>query len=297
MGPTASGKSALAMALAQALPVEIISVDSALVYRGMDIGTAKPGREDLALVPHHLIDIVDPEEAYSAARFADDAAALIEAIRARGKHPLLVGGTMLYFRALQHGIDAMPAADPALRRELERDAEQLGWPALHERLAGIDPVTAARLAPNDSQRIQRALEVFLVSGVALSAWHQNKKPPAAENSRWFNVALLPSLRAPLHERIAQRFDDMLAHGFLDEVKALMQRPGFSRDAPSMRAVGYRQAIEFLNQEVDAALMRERALAATRQLAKHQMRGSGPPRPTPPSMPSEATPGSNSPRSP
>ena len=269
MGPTASGKSALAMLLASKYPIEIISVDSALVYRGMDIGSAKPSAADRALVVHHLIDITDPEDSYSAARFANDAAALIKQIHTRGSLPLLVGGTMLYFRALQQGLDVMPAADASIRAELEQQAALLGWPALHALLNDVDPDSAARLAPGDSQRISRALEVYRISGVPLSQWHAQR--PAVDGSgNFLNLALMPSQRRPLHLRIEARFDQMLKNGFLDEVRGLMARPGFQRDAPSMRAVGYRQAIEYLLGEVDANQMRERALASTRQLAKHQI---------------------------
>lgn len=269
MGPTASGKSGLAMLLASKYPIEIISVDSALVYRGMDIGTAKPSATDRAQVVHHLIDITEPEDSYSAARFASDASALIDQVRARARLPLLVGGTMLYFRALQQGLDAMPGADAAVRAELEEQASRLGWPALHQQLSELDPETAARLAPGDSQRISRALEVYRVSGTPLSQWHA-QRAPAKGTDQFINLALMPSQRRPLHLRIEARFDQMLKDGLLDEVRGLMARPGFMRDAPSMRAVGYRQAIEYLLGEVNAGEMRERALAATRQLAKHQI---------------------------
>jgi tRNA dimethylallyltransferase len=269
MGPTASGKSGIAMLLASKYPIEIISVDSALVYRGMDIGSAKPSAFERAQVVHHLIDITEPEDSYSAARFASDASALIKEVRARARLPLLVGGTMLYFRALQHGLDAMPGADAAMRAELEEEATRVGWPALHQQLSEVDPDTAARLAPGDSQRISRALEVYRSSGIPLSQWHL-QRAPARVTKQFINLALMPSERRPLHLRIEARFDQMLKDGLLDEVRGLMARPGFRRDAPSMRAVGYRQAIEYLLGEVDASQMRERALAATRQLAKHQI---------------------------
>ncbi|MBV7455316.1 tRNA (adenosine(37)-N6)-dimethylallyltransferase MiaA [Acidovorax sp. sif1233] len=284
-GPTASGKTAGALALAavlgsQGVPVEIISVDSALVYRGMDIGTAKPAPEERAAAPHHLIDIRDPLQAYSAAEFVQDAARLIGEIRARGALPLLVGGTMLYFKALFDGIDDMPAADPAVRARIEARATELGWPALHAELAAVDPVTAARLAPADSQRIQRALEVWHVSGQPLSSFHTTKKRAAGADpaSATALFSLEPEDRAWLHARIAQRFDAMLAGGFLDEVRALRARGDLHPDLPSMRCVGYRQAWEELDFQatrapgtpLNLAHLRERGIAATRQLAKRQI---------------------------
>ena len=245
-GPTASGKTAGALALAAVLgkqgrPVEIISVDSALVYRGMDIGTAKPTAAERAAVPHHLIDIRDPLQAYSAAEFVQDATRLIAEIRARGALPLLVGGTMLYFKALFDGIDDMPAADPEVRAKIEAQAAEQGWPALHAELARVDPVTAARLAPGDSQRIQRALEVWHVSGQPLSSFHTTKTGAnsALPESARALFSLEPDNRAWLHERIAQRFDAMLAGGFIDEVTALRARGDLHPDLPSMRCVGYR----------------------------------------------------------
>ncbi len=269
-GPTASGKSALAMTIAERWPVEIISVDSALVYRGMDIGTAKPSAADRAAVPHHLIDIREPDEPYSAAMFAADAHRLCAEIAARGKHPLLVGGTMLYFKALAGGLDDMPAADAAIRGEIEVQATARGWPALHAELAQIDAATAARLPPNDAQRIGRALEVWRVSGRALSSFHTQSKPVAALPL----IALEPDDRAWLHARIADRFDAMLGAGLLAEVQCLRERPGVHAELPAMRAVGYRQAWQAL----DAGLagdalrndVRERGIAATRQLAKRQL---------------------------
>ena len=276
-GPTASGKTAAALALARLLPVEIVSVDSALVYRGMDIGTAKPTAAEQAAVPHHLIDILDPRESYSAAAFVADATRLIDEIGARGALPLLVGGTMLYFKALFDGIDAMPAADAAVRARIDADAATLGWPAMHARLAQVDPVTAARLAPQDSQRIQRALEVWESSGRPLSSFHasDHKTASAVEGGALFSLE--PTDRAWLHGRIAERFDAMLASGFLDEVRALRARGDLSTDLPSMRCVGYRQAWETLdacgNTAPDAKAMadlRERGIAATRQLAKRQI---------------------------
>jgi tRNA dimethylallyltransferase len=274
-GPTASGKTAAALALARRLPVEIVSVDSALVYRGMDIGTAKPSNDELRAVPHHLIDILDAAERYSAAAFVADAARLIGEIRARGALPLLVGGTMLYFKALFDGIDAMPAADPVVRARIDAEAAALGWPAMHARLAEVDPATAARLAPQDSQRIQRALEVWESSGQPLSRFHAgaHKTTLAAAGGRLFSLE--PADRGWLHARIAERFDAMLAAGFLDEVRALRARGDLSPDLPSMRCVGYRQAWEMLDEldAPDAAAMqalRERGIAATRQLAKRQI---------------------------
>jgi tRNA dimethylallyltransferase len=267
-GPTASGKSAAALAIAAALAprhaVEIVSVDSALVYRGMDIGTAKPSAADRAAVPHHGIDIADPAESYSAARFVADASAAIEAIRSRGAIPLLVGGTMLYFKAWFDGLDAMPAADAEVRAAIDARAAREGWPALHAELATIDPVTAARLAPNDSQRIQRALEVHRVSGRTLSAWHTapaGRTPPL--------IALEPRERAWLHARIAARFAAMLAAGFVAEVQALRARGDLDAEQPSMRAVGYRQAWAALDAG-DLAALAPSATAATRQLAKRQL---------------------------
>jgi tRNA dimethylallyltransferase len=280
VGPTASGKTAAALAIAQRWPVEIISLDSALVYRGMDIGTAKPSAEELAQVPHHLIDIRDPLQAYSAAEFARDTTALIADIRARGKLPLLVGGTMLYLKALRDGIDDLPSAQPALRAEIEQQALTLGWPALHAQLAQVDPITAARLAPNDAQRISRALEVWQVSGKALSQWfaenQASRGTPTALNMPL--LSLEPLDRAWLHARIAQRFELMLAGGFLAEVQALRARGDLHIDLPSMRCVGYRQAWELLDlaqangaaPESIVPQLQELGVAATRQLAKRQL---------------------------
>ena len=270
-GPTASGKTALALALARRWPVEIVSVDSALVYRGMDIGTAKPSAAEQAAAPHHLLDVIDPAQSYSAARFVADARRLADEIRARGRWPLLVGGTMMYFKALVDGIDDMPAADPAIRAAIDAEAERLGWPALHAQLADVDPVTAARLQPNDSQRIQRALEVWRTSGTPLSTLHlraQREAPPLDGAL----IALEPASRAWLHARIAQRFDAMLQAGFLDEVRRLRADPALHPDLPSMRCVGYRQAWEALDASdpPDVDDIRERGIAATRQLAKRQI---------------------------
>ncbi len=272
VGPTASGKTAAALALAARLPVEIISVDSALVYRGMDIGTAKPSTAEQAAAPHHLIDIRDPAQAYSAAEFATDAAALVNAIRARGRTPLLVGGTMLYLKALTDGLAAMPAANAAVRAEIEAEAAALGWPALHARLAQTDPATAARLAPLDGQRISRALEVWRVSGRTLTDWHATKKE--ANNSApaltTRLISLEPMDRGWLHERIARRFDAMLAEGFIDEVTALRARGDLHADLPSMRCVGYRQAWQALDGDMPLAELRDRGVFATRQLARRQL---------------------------
>ncbi len=268
MGPTASGKTALAVALAERFPLEIISVDSALVYRGMDIGSAKPDAATLARAPHHLIDIRDPAETYSAAAFRDDALHLMADITARGRVPFLVGGTMLYFRALLKGLDDLPRADAALRRTLEADAAARGWPALHADLAAVDPATAARLAPNDAQRIGRALEVFHLSGRPMSALLARAE--SVLPYRVLQLALIPSDRAELHRRIAARFDVMLAEGLLDEVRRLRGDPRLTPDRPAMRAVGYRQAWAVLDGVIGSAELREHGIAATRQLAKRQL---------------------------
>jgi tRNA dimethylallyltransferase len=267
-GPTASGKTAAALAIARAHPVEIISVDSALVYRGMDIGTAKPTAAELASVPHHLINIRDPLQAYSAAEFVQDAQTLIRQIAARNRLPLLVGGTMLYVKALFDGIDPMPPAQPALRAAIEAEAQQKGWLALHAELAQVDPVTAARLAPADSQRIQRALEVYRASGLPLSHFHARSTTPALSTVPL--ISLEPLDRAWLHARIAQRFEAMLAAGFIDEVRALRARGDLHAELPSMRCVGYRQAWETLDGLWGMDSLRERGIAATRQLAKRQI---------------------------
>lgn len=282
-GPTASGKTAAALAIAQHHAVEIISVDSALVYRGMDIGTAKPTAAELAAVPHHLIDIRDPLNAYSAAEFVQDAERLIADITARGKLPLLVGGTMLYFKALTDGLDDMPKADAALRVQIAADALEKGWPALHAELALVDPATALRLKPNDSQRISRALEVFKLTGLPISHFHQqnaakNIADGAYKQANSALISLEPSDRSWLHTRIAQRFDAMLAAGFIDEVKTLRARGDLHADLPSMRCVGYRQAWEYLDSrealglDVTATIseLRDKGIFATRQLAKRQI---------------------------
>ena len=267
-GPTASGKTAAALLLARRLDLEIVSMDSALVYRGMDIGTAKPTPEERASVPHHLIDVVEPTESYSAARFAEQARALIRDIRARGREPLLVGGTLLYLRALQQGLHALPAADPELRARIEQRARALGWPALHAELARVDPASAERIEPADAQRIQRALEVWELSGKALSS-HFDAAPEATGPSLHV-VSLEPSDRAWLHQRIALRLRTMLQSGFVDELRALRARGDLHAELPSMRCVGYRQGWDYLEGRCDAEQFEARALAATRQLAKRQL---------------------------
>ncbi|BAN22205.1 tRNA (adenosine(37)-N6)-dimethylallyltransferase MiaA [Caballeronia insecticola] len=271
LGPTASGKTAAALAFAARHPVEIVSVDSALVYREMDIGTAKPDANERAAAPHHLIDIIDPAESYSAAQFRADALALVGEIVARGKVPLLVGGTMLYYKALTQGLNDLPTADATVRAALDADAAREGWPALHARLAAVDPVTAARLAPNDSQRIQRALEIFMLSGQPMSALLAAPRAPADDAPyRFVPVALEPSDRGLLHARIEARFDAMLAHGFIDEVKRLRARGDLDLSMPSMRCVGYRQAWEYLDGATRYDDMRDKGVFATRQLCKRQL---------------------------
>jgi len=269
MGPTATGKSALALALADALGGEIVSMDSAQVYRGMDIGTAKPDAATRARVPHHLLDLVEPTEAYSAARFAIDARAAIEAIQARGRVPIVAGGTMLYAKALTEGLSTLPPAEPAVRAALDAEAAERGWPAMHAELARVDPLTAGRLAPNDSQRIQRALEVHRVTGEALSAW-QGRRVPAGEALDATAIALMPADRARLHREIALRFDAMLSAGLVDELAALRARHALDPSLPSMRCVGYRQAWLHLDGAIDRAALRETGIAATRQLARRQL---------------------------
>ena len=273
VGPTASGKTAAALALAESLQgcggAEIISVDSALVYRDMDIGTAKPQRAELASVPHHLIDILDPLQSFSAADFARVATPLIADIRARGKTPLLVGGTMLYLKALLEGLNDIPAANPNIRTQIQQQAQDLGWPAMHALLAKVDPVTAARLAPADSQRIGRALEVWTATGQTLASFHQSAKSHAPD-WRIPIISLEPSDRAWLHGRIAERFDHMMAAGFMDEVRRLRQRGDLHPELPSMRCVGYRQAWEGLDAGWPDSQVRELGIFATRQLAKRQI---------------------------
>ncbi len=278
-GPTACGKSAAALAIARAHDAEIVSVDSALVYRGMDIGTAKPSAAERAAVPHHLIDIRDPLRPYSAAEFAADAQRLVAEINARGKLALLAGGTMLYFKALFEGLDAMPAADARVRAEIEAEAAARGWPAMHTELAKVDPPTAVRLAPADAQRIQRALEVFRLSGRPLSSFHA--RTVRADPGGWHSMPLFslePGDRGWLHERIARRFEAMLAAGFLDEVRALRARGDLNPALPSIRCVGYRQAWEILDAHESGSAgapfpmhqLREKGIFATRQLAKRQL---------------------------
>ena len=266
-GPTCAGKTALALELAQRFPVEIVSVDSAQVYRGLDIGTSKPPVTVRAQVPHHLIDIRDPAQPYSAADFIRDATQAIGEIRARGRLPLVVGGTMLYARALREGLSNLPSANAEVRARLEAKARAIGWPALHAQLARVDAVTAARLPPNDSQRIQRALEIHELTGAPMS---QLLDAPIAPALRLATIALLPADRAELHRRIDSRFDAMLAAGFLDEVRALMARADLSPELPAMRSVGYRQAWRHLRGETTFAQFRAQAIAATRQLAKRQI---------------------------
>ncbi len=269
MGPTASGKTALAVELCQRFPLQIISVDSALVYRGMDIGTAKPDAQTLKIAPHRLIDIRDPSESYSAADFRTDAIREMKSITALGKVPLLTGGTMLYFRALEHGLSKLPSADQEVRAKLEKQAAEIGWPAMHDILLQKDPVAASRIHPNDPQRIQRALEVISISGEPLSTL-QEKKSHKSLPYRLHKIIISPEPRRILHERIEQRFDQMLRQGFIEELRALHQRSDLHADLPSMRAVGYRQGWDWLDGNCTFEVMRERAIAATRQLAKRQL---------------------------
>jgi len=269
MGPTASGKTPLAVELVQRLPCEIISVDSAMIYRGMDIGTAKPDAETLRIAPHRLIDFLDPAEIYSAGKFCEDALREIEIIHAQEKIPLLVGGSMMYFHVLQQGLAALPKADPALRAELTLRAEREGWAALHEELARVDSEAASKINPNDSQRIQRALEVYLLTGKTITEWQgKNIHPLSAYDI--CNIALSPANRTHLHERIAKRFDQMLALGFIDEVKQLYDRADLGPHLPSIRSVGYRQIWDYLAGKSRHEEMCDQALAATRQLAKRQI---------------------------
>lgn len=269
MGPTASGKTGLAVEMVQRFPMDIISVDSALVFRGMDIGTAKPDAATLKIAPHRLIDIRDPSETYSAAEFADDALKEMQAITRAGRIPLLVGGTMLYFRSLEHGLSDLPAADAQVRAALEQQAAEIGWQAMHEILQQKDPEAAARIHPNDPQRIQRALEVISISGQRMSVMQARSAGQTLEYDV-HKIIVSPDNRAVLHERIEQRFDMMMEAGFLDETKSLFGRSDLNAAMPSMRAVGYRQAWEFLEGKSTADEMREKAIAATRQLAKRQL---------------------------
>ena len=268
LGPTASGKTALASVLYQHMNAELISVDSALIYRGMDIGTAKPTAAELQLAPHHLIDIRDPAQSYSAADFRTDALRLIAEIQHRGNIPILVGGTMLYFKALLQGISPLPEADPAVRLQLEQEAAVKGWPALHQQLADVDAVSAARIHPNDPQRINRALEVYRITGRSLTELTAEKGEPFAYPVHQFAIA--PDERAVLHQRIAQRYMLMLQQGFEQEVSSLRQRTDLHLDLPSMRCVGYRQMWQYLDNECSYEQMVERGIAATRQLAKRQL---------------------------
>ena len=280
VGPTGAGKTYLAMTLAEyaksiGLTIELISMDSALVYRGLDIGSAKPSKAEQAAVIHHLIDIIEPTEVYSAARFAKDAKRLCAEIRERGNIPVVVGGTMLYWRAWAHGLSSLPPANPEIRARLDEEGKSIGWPAMHEKLAKVDPETAARLKPNDSQRVQRALEVFEITGKPMSELlADSPSEDGREGSAippWIDlVSLEPSDRKRLHANLEKRFDEMLAAGFMDEVKALRANAGVHTDLPAIRSVGYRQAWEFLNGEIDAEQMRYKALAATRQLGKRQL---------------------------
>jgi len=267
LGPTASGKSALALRLAEAHPVEIVSVDSAQVYRGMDIGTAKPSAAERARVPHHLIDVVDPDERYSAGRFRQDAILAVTDILGRKKVPLLVGGTMLYYRSLVSGLDELPAANPEVRNEIRMEAEREGWQALHAKLGKIDPKAAARIMPNDAQRIQRALEVFRLTGKPISELQRGEAEALPFSIR--ACALIPE-RGELHRRIEQRFDAMLREGLPDELRRLRRNFDLSPDLPSMRTVGYRQAWSFVEGRINESELRAQAIAATRQLAKRQL---------------------------
>ena len=269
MGPTASGKTDLAISLCKRFPCDIISVDSALVYRGMNIGTAKPNAETLRRTPHQLVDIRDPEESYSAGDFVRDARAAIDSSIARGRIPLLTGGTMMYFRALTEGMADLPAADEVIRQQIDREAELNGWPALHAELANIDTVVAAKLNPNDSQRIQRALEVFRISGKPLGEW-QRDAVADADDRAYVKIALQIEPRKRLHDRIEQRLDQMIAGGFEEEMRTLRARPGLKRDSSAMRCVGYRQFWAHLDGDYSASEARDRSLYATRQLAKRQL---------------------------
>jgi len=269
-GPTASGKSAASLALAERWPIEIIVMDSATIYRGMDVGTAKPSLEEQAKVPHHLIDIRDPAESYSAAEFRSDALKLIEDIQARGRMPLLCGGTMMYYKVLREGISDLPVADPSLRAAIDEEARQRGWPAMHAELAQYDPSTAARLAPNDSQRLQRAIEIYRSSGIPMSVWLTRSVPEQISRHRYLTISLEPSDRLELHSRIAARYEAMIASGLLDEVEKLYRRGDLHTGLPSIRCVGYRQLWEHLDGKVSLELAVEQAIAATRQLAKRQL---------------------------
>lgn len=268
MGPTGAGKTDLALELASRHPIEIVSVDSAMVYRGMDIGTGKPPPDVLRQVPHHLVDILDPSERYSAGQFVRDARRAIDEIRARGKLPLLVGGTMLYFRALRRGIAEMPSADPAIRREIDREAAERGWPALHAELAAADPVSASRIRPNDAQRIQRALEVYRLTGKTLTELHAAQ--PSDPGLRFAAFAWVPGDRQKLYEAIERRFENMMRQGFLEEVRRLYERGDLDPDLPALRSVGYRQLWEHLSGRDALESAARRAVIATRHLARRQL---------------------------
>jgi tRNA dimethylallyltransferase len=269
-GPTASGKSAVAAALAQRWPIEIINVDSATIYREMNIGTAKPSTLERQHTAHHLLDIIDPNESYSVSRFKTEAQQLVQDILNRGHIPLLVGGTMMYINALQRGLHDLPSADHAIREQLESEALAKGWPAMHQRLSQVDAITAARLAPHDSQRIQRALEVWLISGEPLSAWLDKPLPKSTNGFSTRLISLEPTDRLALHHRIENRFDEMLNQGLIDEVRALLERGDLNLDMPSIRCVGYRQIWAYLINELSLVEAREQAITATRQLAKRQL---------------------------
>ena len=269
MGPTASGKTDLAISLVKTSACEIISVDSAMIYRGMDIGTAKPSAKELSVAPHHLIDIRNPDESYSVAEFCHDANTLIDDIHARNKIPLLVGGTIMYFHALQFGLSELPAADEQLRAQMNSIGEQQGWHVLHQKLAGVDPESAAKIHQNDAQRIQRALEVFELTGVKLSAYHATKDPVRTDISI-INFGLFPQDRSQLHENIQHRFELMLKNGIVEEVKILRQLWPLCAQMPSMRCIGYRQIWKYFENEITLEEMHDQAVAATRQLAKRQL---------------------------
>lgn len=269
MGPTASGKTALAMELVGQLPVDIISVDSAMVYRGMDIGTAKPTAEELKQAPHRLLDICDPNEIYSVGRFCEEAWKEINKIHQEERIPLLVGGTMLYFHALKKGLATLPSANEEIRKEICSQASEKGWSALHKKLASIDPQAAKKIHPNDGQRIQRALEIYHATGKPMSSFYESQKNQSSPKINTINLIISPKERVVIHQRIEKRFDQMLAHGLIDEVKALFNRGDLNEDLPSLRTVGYRQIWRYLKGDCDYATMRETAIAATRQLAKRQ----------------------------
>ncbi|MCC2597395.1 tRNA (adenosine(37)-N6)-dimethylallyltransferase MiaA [Pusillimonas sp. MFBS29] len=269
-GPTAAGKSAATLALAQRWPIEVIVMDSATIYRGMDIGTAKPSKQEQAVMPHHLLDILDPAERYSAAQFQSHASQLIRQIQERGNRPLICGGTMLYYKALREGLNELPAADPVIRAEIDREAQNCGWPELHRQLSVFDPETAARLAPNDSQRLQRAIEIYRSSGRPMSAWLADARPRQENQQKFVTLSLEPSDRLALHARIATRYHTMLEAGLLEEVRTLHARPDLNVGLPSVRCVGYRQLWDHLDGRISIEQAIEQAVAATRQLAKRQL---------------------------